>query len=77
MKLTVVLLLLSTALSCHALLEAEWEEWKMEHGKVYHSALEEVSARAVWQRHTDFIQSHNSRVDVTFTLAMNQFGDQV
>ena len=73
----VVALLLATACLSGAVLGEEWEAWKDQHGKVYHSLQQEARARMVWLRHTDFIQSHNSRADVTFTLEMNQFGDQV
>ena len=77
MKTSVIILLLSAALSCHAGPETEWEEWKKEYGKVYHSVQEEATAGAIWLRRMDFIQSHNSRADVNFTLGMNEFGDRV
>lgn len=53
----------------------DWELWKMEHGKQYGSASEEQRRREQWQENMDFINKHNEQPNVSFTMAMNQFGD--
>ncbi|KAK7099382.1 procathepsin L-like [Littorina saxatilis] len=73
----VAALLISATLVCMGeVVEEEWLAWKEKHGKVYSSVQEETRAHALWLRNMDFIQSHNSRSDVSFTLEMNEFGDQ-
>jgi hypothetical protein len=56
-------------------LEEEWEEWKEEYLKTYGSEQEEDTARASWWRNRDYVITHNSRDDVTFTVKLNQFAD--
>lgn len=71
------ILVLSAALSCQCAWEREWREWKTKYGRQYASAQDETMSRDVWTRNMAYIQAHNNRTDVTFTLAMNQFGDKV
>lgn len=57
---------------------AEWNLWKVEHGKEYSSEDEELERHAVWLSNMKYIQQHNANSDIHgFTLAMNEFGDMV
>ena len=56
----------------------EWEMWKEQHGKGYHSEREELERHLVWLSNKKYIDQHNVNTDIFgFTLAMNHFGDLV
>lgn len=77
---TAALLVLSTlllhTLNTKASTADEWQQWTREHGKVYRHQSEATRARDVWLRHYRFVQMHNNRSDVTFTVELNEFADQ-
>ncbi|XP_022108826.1 cathepsin L1-like [Acanthaster planci] len=54
----------------------DWETWKQRYRKKYGSMSEEIEKRAVWERNSAIIRKHNSEMNKTFDLAMNEFGDQ-
>ncbi|XP_046356373.2 procathepsin L-like [Haliotis rufescens] len=56
-------------------LQQRWEEWQMKHGRRYISQGEEEGRRRAWQVNQDLVKAHNNRVDVGFSLEMNQFAD--
>merc|ERR1719391_333083 len=56
----------------------DWQSFKSTHGKSYNSHKEESYRRSVYESNKKYIQEHNERFakgEVTFNLAMNQFGD--
>ena len=56
----------------------EWEMWKGQHGKGYHSEREELERHLVWLSNKKYIDQHNANTDFFgFTLAMNHLGDLV
>ncbi|XP_038076260.1 procathepsin L-like [Patiria miniata] len=56
--------------------EIEWKTWKEKYGKKYDSMSEEVEKRSIWERNYVFINEHYSKLDRTFDLSMNEYGDQ-
>jgi cathepsin L len=59
-------------------LDADWADWKAQHGKVYENTRDEVKRRAIWEANLEKIQHHNLQASLgkhTFTLGMNKFGD--
>ena len=59
------------------LLQAEWEQWRAEHGKRYLSAADEATKRQTWSKNYDHIQKHNNRGNAAMKLSLNQFADMV
>ncbi|XP_041367011.1 procathepsin L-like [Gigantopelta aegis] len=57
-------------------LDDEWHEWKVVYNKVYATPGEELHRRRIWEENLDFIEAHNNRAASTYTLGMNEFGDQ-
>jgi cathepsin L len=55
--------------------DASWTAWKLKYGKTYLSAAEDSARQAIFNKNVAYINKHNARTDVTFTLGMNQFGD--
>eukprot|EP00117_Sycon_ciliatum_P008499 scpid95074/ scgid11171/ Cathepsin L2; Cathepsin U; Cathepsin V len=53
---------------------AEWEMFKMEHGKKYADNMEDDMRYGLWTKANDYINQFNTE-DHGFTLGMNQFGD--
>ncbi|XP_028617602.1 cathepsin M-like isoform X2 [Grammomys surdaster] len=56
--------------------DAEWQKWKIKHGKTY--SLEEGQRRAVWEENMKKIILHNGENGLGkhgFTMEMNAFGD--
>ncbi|XP_023618220.1 cathepsin L1-like isoform X2 [Myotis lucifugus] len=67
----------SSAPKFDASLDAEWQQWKATHGKVY-GPNEEGWRRTVWEKNMKMIDLHNQEYNLgrqNFTLAMNAFGD--
>ncbi|EPQ12368.1 Cathepsin L1, partial [Myotis brandtii] len=57
--------------------DAQWNQWKAAHGKLYNES-EEGWRRAVWEKNMKVIELHNwehSQGRRNFTMAMNAFGD--
>ncbi|KAG7153879.1 Digestive cysteine proteinase 3-like 4 [Homarus americanus] len=55
-----------------------WEHFKAQHGRKYVDAEEELFRQRVFQKNEQFIEDFNKkfeRGEVTFNVAMNQFGD--
>lgn len=75
MQLLVVLTLVLSVLYAHPL-HREWRQWKVQHGRMYRSAVEERKRRDVWIQNYDYIHKHN-RKHPGFKLAHNQFADMV
>lgn len=73
-------LVLSTTAAASSMLEfaEEWKQWKLQHGKSYLSDQEEIERQKVWLANKKYIDEHNAQAgSLSFTLAMNQFGDMV
>lgn len=75
MQLLVVLTLVVNVLHAHPL-HREWWQWKIKHGRMYKSTMEEKARRDVWMQNKDYITRHNSK-NPGFRLALNQFADMV
>jgi len=70
---------LSSAVPVDQLLIEEWETFKATHGKVYLGSEEEFRMN-IFLDNRQKIAEHNARYhkgEVTFTLAMNRFGDML
>merc|ERR1712071_674427 len=80
LALSVILALavtLSSAVSVEQALHQEWELFKSTHGKSYSESENEFRMR-VFLDNRDKVAAHNAlfaKGEVTFTLAMNKFGD--
>merc|ERR1712071_338021 len=80
LALSVILALavtLSSAVSVEQALHQEWELFKSTHGKSYSESENEFRIR-VFLDNRDKVAAHNAlfaKGEVTFTLAMNKFGD--
>lgn len=56
--------------------QAEWEEWKKTHNRMYETVEEELRRHITWEAHKLYVDEHNKHVEkFGFTLAMNQFAD--
>ncbi|KAL0969583.1 hypothetical protein UPYG_G00229400 [Umbra pygmaea] len=58
--------------------DKEFEEWKIEHGKVYKSKEEEAKRKKIWIESRNFVIEHNKlfdRGEVTFTCGINHMSD--
>jgi len=55
--------------------DASFTAWKLQFGKNYLSAEESAARLAIFNANLAYINKHNARTDVTYTLGMNQFGD--
>lgn len=72
-----LLLVLICSLSCRsAVLEDEWQGWKVKHYRVYPSQDEENSRLSIWKENYQKILEHNM-ANHSFTLSLNQFADMV
>ncbi|EDL41322.1 mCG12216, isoform CRA_b [Mus musculus] len=72
------LVMASSSPSPDPILDAEWQKWKIKHGKPY--SLEEEQKRAVWEENMKKIKLHNGENGLGkhgFTMEMNAFGDMV
>lgn len=59
-------------------LAEKWNQYKLEHSKVYKNHDEEHYRLQVWKSNLDLIEKHNADADKglkTFWLKMNKFGD--
>jgi len=54
---------------------ARFNNWKLEHGKVYQSIEEEEARFEVFLRNHKTIEAHNADSTQTFTMGHNQFSD--
>ena len=73
---TLVFLTLFAAATATFQYTAEWELWKREHGRDYHTEEEETHRHTIWEEHKKYVDVHNKRADIFgFTLAMNQYAD--
>ncbi|XP_050727206.1 procathepsin L-like isoform X2 [Eriocheir sinensis] len=76
MKVFVLACLVAAAVATPTL--NEWQQFKARYGKQYRSTKEESYRQSVYEQNQEFINSHNEQYEnglVSFTLAMNQFGD--
>ncbi|XP_028985857.1 cathepsin K [Betta splendens] len=61
-----------------AALDAQWEQWKVAHGREYNGLDEEGVRRAVWEKNMLLIQAHNQEAALglhSYELGMNHLGD--
>jgi len=56
-------------------LDTAWDSFKATHGKSYGSYHEELTRRMIFEENHRFIEDHNAKPDMEFTLGMNHFGD--
>ncbi|XP_070768612.1 cathepsin K [Enoplosus armatus] len=75
-----VLLLAASALGHldEALLDGQWEQWKVTHTKEYNGLDEEGIRRAVWEKNMRMIEAHNQEAALgmhSYELGMNHLGD--
>ncbi|XP_067006630.2 cathepsin L1 [Anabrus simplex] len=81
MKIFLVLsaiIAISQALTYSALVRQEWHSFKLQHDKKYSSTAEEEFRMKVYMENRELIAEHNARYamkEVTFSMAMNEFGD--
>nr|AAM96000.1 cathepsin L precursor [Metapenaeus ensis] len=55
-----------------------WQDFKVQYGRHYGTAREDLYRQSVFEQNQQFIEDHNAKFEngeVTFTLKMNQFGD--
>lgn len=60
--------------------EEQWESFKLTHGKLYHSKMEEEKRFVIFARNLQLIVEHNQKYNegnVSFKLAMNRFADML
>lgn len=53
---------------------------QMQYGKQYRSSKDDAYRQSVFEQNQEFINNHNEQYEnglVSFSLAMNQFGDMV
>ncbi|KAJ3442707.1 putative thiol protease-related [Anaeramoeba flamelloides] len=72
--LTLLFLLLPSFL-CLSEDRKQFEEFKIKYNKAYESATKEEQAFNNFVATKKFIDTHNSRTDLSYKLGMNQFGD--
>ncbi|CAL4134684.1 unnamed protein product [Meganyctiphanes norvegica] len=82
LRIVLVLAVVSsvTAVALYSVVLDEWEDFKVEHGKVYTSDTEEAFRRKVWMDNKYFIAHHNQKYyneESSFKLRMNHFGDML
>ncbi|CAJ1063054.1 cathepsin K [Xyrichtys novacula] len=75
-----VLLLAASALSHldEVTLDAQWEQWKVTHGREYNGLGEEEIRRAIWEKNMRMIDAHNQEAALgmqSYEMGMNHFGD--
>ncbi|KAL3307805.1 hypothetical protein Ciccas_013671 [Cichlidogyrus casuarinus] len=82
MKLTIVLFAISCAVSCLAMkdvaMQAEWEQFKSQHGKTYENQAEERMRQKLWLDNKAMVEQHNKLYEagkVTYYLAQNRLSD--
>ncbi|XP_072453043.1 cathepsin L2-like isoform X2 [Notamacropus eugenii] len=59
-------------------LDAKWEQWKSQHGRIYGGNEEDNWRRATWEKNLRMIEMHNleySAGKCSFRMKMNKFGD--
>lgn len=54
---------------------ALYEEWMLEHGKVYNGLGEKVERFEIFKDNLRYIEGHNSLPNQTYKLGLNQFSD--
>lgn len=55
-----------------------WEEWKIQHRKVYDNETEIVFRRAVWEKNRQLVMRHNQEASAgkhSFTMGLNHLAD--
>ena len=57
--------------------ELDWLRWKLQYNKEYETKESEQTHRRIWERNKAYIEAHDSRDDVTFSMELNHFADQV
>lgn len=76
MKVLVALLCLVVAVA--AVKNAEWEQYKQKHDKVYKSAVEDRRRMKIYFESKKLVQAHNAKYEngqVTFKMGLNRFAD--
>uniref|UniRef100_A0A1A7WES0 Cystein proteinase inhibitor protein salarin n=1 Tax=Iconisemion striatum TaxID=60296 RepID=A0A1A7WES0_9TELE len=61
-----------------AMLDAQWEQWKMTHSKEYNGLDEEGIRRAIWEKNMRMVEAHNQEAELgmhSYELGMNRLGD--
>uniref|UniRef100_A0A1A8GR76 Cathepsin K n=1 Tax=Nothobranchius korthausae TaxID=1143690 RepID=A0A1A8GR76_9TELE len=77
----VCVLLLAVSARGHldeALLDTQWEHWKMTHSKEYNGLDEEGIRRAIWEKNMRMVEAHNQEAALgmhSYELGMNHLGD--
>eukprot|EP00310_Coccolithus_braarudii_P020291 CAMPEP_0183352714 /NCGR_PEP_ID=MMETSP0164_2-20130417/29981_1 /TAXON_ID=221442 /ORGANISM="Coccolithus pelagicus ssp braarudi, Strain PLY182g" /LENGTH=332 /DNA_ID=CAMNT_0025525225 /DNA_START=45 /DNA_END=1043 /DNA_ORIENTATION=+ len=56
-------------------LQTTWQTWKGAHKRVYTSVKEDARRMAIFAQSKEFVEKHNSRVEKTWTAALNAFSD--
>ncbi|KAM6981359.1 cathepsin S-like [Aplochiton taeniatus] len=77
------LLLVSLCGAAVALFEGKvdqhWQLWKKTHTKIYHTEVEELGRRGLWERNLELITLHNLEASMglhSYRLSMNHLGDR-
>ena len=72
-----VLVLLAVVVAAAAFQHTtEWEMWKREHGRDYHTEEEEKHRHMIWESNKQYVDEHNKFAEQAgFTLALNLFAD--
>ncbi|KAL3868860.1 hypothetical protein ACJMK2_041617 [Sinanodonta woodiana] len=65
-----------TALACEASIESEWRDWKLRYNKQY-SPEERETRMKIWLNNREYVYRHNNRADVSYSLELNQYADEV
>jgi len=78
MKAVLLLVIACLAVSCYAITDAEMQKlfshWTAKHGKTYAAA--EFQARfEIFKSNAEFVDKHNSKANISFTVALNKFAD--
>uniref|UniRef100_A0A8C6SIF5 Cystein proteinase inhibitor protein salarin n=1 Tax=Neogobius melanostomus TaxID=47308 RepID=A0A8C6SIF5_9GOBI len=59
-------------------LDQQWEQWKKTYSKKYHSEVEELGRRVLWERNLKHVITHNLEASLgrhTYTLGINHLSD--
>ena len=77
MYLFILLVLCCSSEVTSSLLKNSWQEWKLEHSKVYSNLVEEEAHRDVWVQNYHQILSQHEKSKQKFFITLNQFSDLV
>ncbi|KAL3868861.1 hypothetical protein ACJMK2_041618 [Sinanodonta woodiana] len=64
------------ALACEATIVSEWRAWKLKYNKQY-SPEEGETRMKIWLNNREYVYRHNNRADVSYSLELNQYADEV